>query len=202
MMTPMKSPKPRSPRSASRLLYPILLLASGSVALAHPGHGPADGLLPGFAHPLSGWDHILAMLAVGIWAAQLRSPRLVPAAFLGMMAVGGVCGHLIGAVSGIDQAIAASVFVLGLLIARTVRLPVGIAAGIVGLFALFHGLAHGAEMPATAGGLAFGIGFIAATSLLLAAGVGLGTLAQRRSIRIPQLAGWAIAAAGVALVLV
>jgi len=198
----MKKPTPlRRFRHASVLLLPIFFLASTSVALAHPGHGPADGIGAGFAHPLSGWDHLLAMLAVGIWAAQLRAPRLIPAAFLLLLAVGAAGGHLLGAVPGVEQAIAASVLVLGLLLARAVKLPVSIAAAIVGTFAVFHGLAHGAEMPATAGGLAYGAGFLAATALLLTAGVGLGMLSLRRSARLPQIAGWAIAAAGVALVL-
>jgi urease accessory protein len=196
----MNPPCPTAPRNLTSRLLPLVLAATASVALAHPGHGPADGILPGFAHPFSGWDHALAMIAVGIWAAQLGAPRLVPAAFIGMMAVGGVLGHLTGSVPGLDQGIAASVLVLGLLIARTVRLPVALAASIVGLFAIFHGMAHGAEMPATAGGLAYGAGFIAATAILHAAGVGIGFLALRRSARLPQFAGWAIAAAGVALV--
>jgi urease accessory protein len=179
--------------------YPILFLATATAVLAHPGHGDQSGLVAGFAHPLGGWDHALAMIAVGIWAAQLGAPRLVPAAFLGMMALGGVLGQLVGAVPGIDQGIAASVLILGLLIARTVRLPAATAAAIVGLFAVFHGMAHGAEMPATAGGLAYGAGFIAATAALQAAGIGLGYATLRRSARLPQIAGWAIAAAGVAI---
>ena len=193
----MKKPSPpRRFQTASLFLFPILFLASASVALAHPGHGPADGIGSGFAHPLSGWDHVLAMLAVGIWAAQLRAPRLIPAAFLLLLAAGAAGGHLLGAIPGVDQAIAASVLVLGLLLARAVKLPLGIAATITGFFAVFHGLVHGAEMPATAGGLAYGAGFVAATALLLTAGVALGTLSLRRSARLPQVAGWAIAAAG------
>jgi urease accessory protein len=182
-------------------LTPVLFLATAAAALAHPGHGDQSGVVAGLAHPLSGWDHILAMVAVGLWAAQLRSPLLVPAAFLGMMSVGGVLGQLAGGLPGIDQGIAVTVMLLGLLVARSVRLPVAYAAAIVGLFAMFHGYAHGAEMPATAGGLAYGAGFIVATALLHAAGLGLGYLALRRDARLPKAAGWAIAAAGVVIAL-
>ena len=101
--------------------------------------------------------------------------------------------------SGMEQAIAASVLVLGLLVARSVRLPVAAGMALVGVFALFHGLAHGAEMPATAGGLSYGAGFIAATAWLHLVGIGAGTLAARRSERIAEYAGWGIAAAGVLL---
>jgi len=189
----------RAPRRLPSSLLPVLFAVSSTLVFGHPGHGPVDGFGHGFDHPLSGWDHALAMIAVGIWAAQLGARWLIPGAFVAMMSLGAVCGHMTGAVPGLDQGIAASVLILGLLIARTVRLPIGYAVALVGLFALFHGVAHGAEMPASAGGLAFGMGFVAATVLLHAGGVALGVIAAGRSARLPQLAGWAIAAAGVAI---
>ena len=188
-----------------RLLALAAVLAVTPWASAHPGHDGGHDLTwdfsGGLAHPLSGVDHLLAMIAVGLWAAQLggRARWLVPLAFVGVMTLGAVLGHAGLAFSGIEQGIAASVLVLGLLIATSVRLTVAAGMALAGVFALFHGLAHGAEMPATAGGLSYGMGFIAATCLLHLAGIGLGTLAARRSDKIASYAGWGITAAGVVL---
>ncbi len=182
---------------ALRLLPLCLLgLAGAPLALAHPGHGPSVGFAAGFAHPLGGWDHVLAMAAVGLWAARPYARCLIPGAFLVMMTVGAAAGHWTGAVPGGEQFIAASVLAFGLLTADAVRLPSRVSIGLTGFFALFHGAAHGAEMPATAAGLAYGAGFVAATILLMAAGVGLGELAGRKLARVPQFAGWVVAAAG------
>lgn len=183
----------------STLISAALFLAAIPAAQAHPGHDPAAGLAGGFAHPFSGWDHLLAMLAVGFWAAQQRAPRLLPAAFLAAMALGALAGGWIGPVPGLEQGIAASVLVAGLLIARRVRMPAAAGAAWVGAFALIHGAAHGAEMPASAGALPYGCGFIAATALLLTAGVAAGNLAERLPARASRAPGWLIAAAGLAL---
>jgi urease accessory protein len=174
------------------------------IAHAHPGHDGHEltwDLGSGFAHPFSGWDHLLAMLAVGLWAAQLggRARWSIPAAFLGTMVLGATLGHAGSVYPGIEQGIAASVLGLGLLIAASVRLPMIAGMVLVGIFAIFHGIAHGAEMPATAGGFSYGFGFIAAIALLHLAGVGLGFLSGRRSEQAMKFAGWAIAASGVAL---
>jgi urease accessory protein len=179
----------------------LLFFTAASVASAHPGHSPSDGFASGFAHPLGGWDHLLAMIALGLWAAQLggRACWRVPAAFVGVMALAAFAGHYLGVVPGVDQGIAASVLALGLLLASAARLPAGAGVALAGIFAVFHGLAHGAEMPATAGGVAFGAGFVAATALLSAAGVGLGLAGTRFSLTAPRLIGLGIAAAGVAL---
>ena len=198
----MKSLMTRSSRPSARILLPLAYLSTAALALAHPGHGRAVGFSAGFEHPLSGWDHTLAMIAVGIWAAQLRARWLIPAAFVAVMAVAAIAGHSLGAVSGIDQAIAASVFILGLLIASAAKLPKIQAVVLVGLFAAFHGFAHGAEMSSSVQGLAYGAGFVVATAALHATGVLLGTLSSRVSVRFSQAAGLAIAAAGVVLALV
>jgi urease accessory protein len=188
-----------------RLLALAAVLAVAPWASAHPGHdGDHDltwDLSGGLAHPLSGADHLLAMIAVGLWAAQLggRARWLVPLAFVGVMTLGAALGHAGLIFSGIEQGIAASVLVLGLLIAKSVRLPAVAGMALVGFFALFHGLAHGAEMPATVGGLSYGAGFIAATCLLHLIGIGLGTLAARGSDKLASYAGWGIAAAGLVL---
>ena len=181
-----------------------ILLALPALAQAHPGHDGHDltwDFSSGFAHPLSGWDHLLAMIAVGLWAAQLggRARWLVPAAFVSVMTLGATLGRTGIIFPGVEQGIAASVLVLGLLIATAVRLPVTAGMALVGVFAIFHGFAHGAEMPATAGGLLYGAGFIAATALLHAAGVGLGVFAARTSANATKYAGWAIAASGVVM---
>jgi urease accessory protein len=181
------------------LLAAALFLATLPAAHAHPGHDGPAGLASGFAHPFSGWDHLLAMLAVGFWAAQLRAPRLLPAAFLLAMALGALAGHWTGPVAGLEQGIAASVLVAGLLIARQVRVPLAAGAALAGAFAVLHGAAHGAEMPATAGALAYGCGFMAATAILLSAGVAAGTLARRLPARASRAPGWAFAAAGLTL---
>ena len=186
----------------STLLATVVFLAALPAAQAHPGHDEVMGLAGGFAHPFSGWDHLLAMLAVGYWAAQLRAPRLLAAAFLGAMALGALAGGWTGPIPGIEQAVAASVLVAGLLVALKVRMPAMAGAALAGVFALLHGAAHGAEMPATAGALAYGLGFVAATALLLSAGVAAGSLARRLPARASAAPGWIVAAAGIALLAV
>jgi len=193
----MKSPRLRSALVAAALVVPVL-------ARAHPGHDGHDfgwDFGTGFTHPLLGWDHLAAMLAVGLWAAQLggRARWLVPAAFVAVMILGATLAQTGLVIPGIEQTIAASVLVLGLLIATTAKLPVGAGMALVGLFAAFHGFAHGSEMPATAGALNYGAGFVVATILIHAAGVGLGRLASRHSAKGTQMAGWVIAGCGVAL---
>ena len=184
--------------------FPIISICLlPSLAQAHPGppghtHGFANGLL----HPLGGLDHICAMLAVGLWAAQRggRALWLVPTAFVSVMILGGILGMGGTQIPFIEQGVAASVLILGILIAAAVRLPLAASAVVVGFFALFHGYAHGAEMPKTASGLAFGIGFVLATSSLHLTGIGIG-LAARKSDAMQwiRLIGGAIAAGGVYL---
>src|SRR5581483_9875318 len=136
-----------------RILPLMLFFILPTLAQAHPGMpGHTHGFSNGFSHPLTGLDHICAMVAVGLWAAQRggRALWLVPATFVFVMIVGGVFGMGHAGIPCVEQGIAASVLILGILITAAIRLPLAASAAIVGLFALFHGYAHGAEMPETA----------------------------------------------------
>ena len=181
------------------------LALSAGVAEAHTGIGSTMGFGHGFAHPFSGLDHILAMVAVGLFAARLggRGMWLVPLSFVAMMAVGGVLGITGVAVPFIEIGIALSVIVLGAAVALNWNAPVAAAMALVGFFALFHGHAHGAEMPTDASGLAYASGFMLATAILHAIGVGpglsIGASARNYSQRIAQVGGGAMALAGVGL---
>ncbi|MBI3850603.1 MAG: HupE/UreJ family protein [Verrucomicrobia bacterium] len=187
--------------SALRWLFlPLFVLLFPSLAHAHVGVGQTSGLLPGLAHPVTGLDHICAMIAVGLWAAQRggRAIWLVPLTFISVMAVGGLLGVAAISIPFVEYGIIASVLVLGVLIAAAVRLPLVASVIVIGLFALFHGHAHGAEMPETASGFAYGLGFMSATACLHLCGVGVGLLAQRLgTARIIRYAGVAITACGV-----
>jgi len=184
-------------------LATLSLVLAPVLAHAHPGHD-ASGFTTGLAHPLSGLDHILAMLAVGLWATQLggRAKWLVPASFVSVMALGGALGMAGVPMPFAEQGILASVMILGVLIAAAIRLPLTASMAIVGLFALCHGHAHGLEMPATAQGLTYGVGFILATALLHTAGIGLGMAIQRfAAAQWVRATGVAICACSVLLVL-
>ena len=193
-----------------RLILDRLALAAvasliPTLAFAHTGIGPTVGFSHGFLHPIMGLDHVLAMVMVGMFAAQLggRALWLVPCAFVGVMALGGALGVAGFPLPYVEIGIALSVVVLGALVAFGVRLPTAIAMAVVALFALFHGHAHGSEMPETAAGLNYGLGFIAATGLLHAAGVGLGLLLggarSANGTAVARTAGGLAAIAGLAL---
>lgn len=184
-------------------LFAALALAAGG-ASAHLIGASGAGLAQGLAHPLTGLDHVLAMVAVGLWAAQLGGRALwaVPAAFVGAMAAGGALGAAGVALPLAELGIAASLVVLGLLVAFGSRLPLLAAAPLVGLFALCHGHAHGTELPEAASMLGYGAGFIAATALLHGIGLALGLLLQGRgATRLLRLGGAGIATAGGAFLL-
>jgi urease accessory protein len=190
-----------NPRSIRMLLAALMTVASTS-ALAHPQAGAAAHFSLGFVHPFSGPDHILAMVAVGLWASQLGGSALwkVPLSFVAMMAVGGALGMAGVAVPLVELGTAGSVLVFGLLVTFGARLPVALGMALVGAFALFHGHAHGTEMPADAAGLGYGLGFILATALLHGAGVGVGLLAGRgMPARALRVAGAAVAVTGAVL---
>ena len=160
-------------RSAAAL--GALALFAPTVAWAHTGVGPTDGLIHGLAHPVLGADHLLAMVAVGVWATQLggRAILALPAAFVATMAIGAVAGAAGLGLPGVEAGILLSVLALGALAAAATRLPIVLAMAVVAIFALFHGHAHGTEMPATIAGWAYGMGFVTATAALHAAGIGL-----------------------------
>ncbi|HEY0833906.1 MAG TPA: HupE/UreJ family protein [Azospirillum sp.] len=167
-------------RTAPAALALTLLLAA-SPALAHTGHADAAGLAHGFLHPVTGLDHLLAMVTVGVYAAVIGGRALVtvPLAFVAMMAAGAALGVAGAPVPLVEPMIAASVVVLGLPCVLPWGRSAGVGVALAGWFALFHGFAHGAEMPVDASALAYGAGFLAATALLHAAGLGLGLLARR-----------------------
>jgi urease accessory protein len=165
--------------SLAATLYPAL-------AYAHVGVGETSGFTHGFTHPISGLDHFLAMVLVGIFAFQIggRALWLLPLAFVGMMAGGGALGMAGINVPLVEIGIALSVIVLGAAVAFEIKPPVVIAAGLAGLFAIFHGHAHGAEMPDSVGGLLYAGGFMSATALLHLVGIGLGLAIARISQRV------------------
>ena len=180
-------------------------VAVPTIAAAHPGHDGTSGFIHGFLHPLGGLDHILAMVAVGLFAARLggRALWLVPASFVITMAAAGIAGMAGLALPYVEAGIALSILVLGAAIALETTMPVAAAMGLVAFFAVFHGHAHGAEMPETMSGLAYGAGFVAATAALHALGIGLGLAIGRSSEMfgrcVLQVCGSAAALVGAAL---
>ena len=163
----------------------LLLVLISSAASAHPLHAVTGGAAAGFLHPFTGLDHLLAMVAVGVWATQLggRARRIVPGAFVAAMLAGGLLGFAGLVPPFAEQMVAASVLVLGLLIVTRTRLSPALGGTLAGAFALFHGAAHAAELPAAATALDYGAGFCAATVLLLAAGLVAGSLIAHRFSR-------------------
>jgi len=174
----------RSPRSlslASRLLVGIVLLTASQPALAHEGTGLAGGFVAGFGHPLTGPDHMLAMIAVGLWGAFLGRPLifLLPMIFPIMMTVGGAAAIAGVPLPSVEIGIALSVVILGAMILGAVRAPIWLACTIVGIFGLFHGYAHGLELPSAADPVGYSAGFVLATGLLHLFGIALGLLRSR-----------------------
>jgi urease accessory protein len=190
-------------KRAAVTAFAIFFVFAPAAALAHPGHDGAGGLVHGFLHPVTGIDHVLAMIAVGVLAAQYggRALWLVPMSFLVAMAAAGATGMAGVPVQIVEAGIGLSVVVLGLVIAFQIKPPTLVAMLVVGFFALFHGYAHGTEMPNGVAGLSFAAGFLVATALLLGAGVGLGLLLQRRTLsrRLIQAGGGAMALVGIAV---
>ena len=177
-----------------------MLMLFAVPALAHTGSS-TGGFIGGFAHPLFGLDHVVAMVAVGLWGAFLGPPAiwLLPIVFPLVMALGGVIGILGVPLPGVETAIALSAVVLGTMVALAARPPLWVAALIVGAFAIFHGHAHGAELPPGADVVAYSVGFVVATGMLHLTGIAIGLLARWRAGRIAvRTAGGAIALAGVA----
>lgn len=178
----------------------MFLLLVATLAHAHADHGVADGFLSGLLHPLFGADHVLAMVAVGLWGAFLGMPAiwLLPVVFPLVMAFGGALGVLGLPIPMVETGIAASALVLGLMVLFAVRPPLWVAAAVVGVFAIFHGHAHGTELPAAQSALSYSVGFVLSTGLLHAAGVAFGLLLRWPQGTLAVRAGGAvIAVAGV-----
>jgi urease accessory protein len=184
------------------VLAPLLML---SPALAHTGIGDTTGIAHGFIHPVGGIDHVLAMVAVGIFAALRGGTALwlVPSAFLAMMAAGGALGTAGVGMPFAEIGIGLSVVVFGVAIALPRSMPLTAAMALVAFFAVVHGYAHGAEMPDTVSGFEYGIGFVLATALLHVAGIGLGLgigkMSEIDGRRVAQVAGGSMAVAGVTI---
>src|SRR5712672_443310 len=181
------------------LTFAVAILALAQPAFAHEQVGVAGGLASGVLHPLTGIDHLIAMVAVGISGAQLGAPAIwvLPITFPLVMAFGGVLGVLQIPLPMPETVIALSALVLGAAVAARLRVPFAVAAVIVGVFAIFHGHAHGAELPSAADPLAYGVGFVAATGLLHLCGIALGTLSRwPAGERLTRGLGAAIAALG------
>jgi len=169
-------------------------------AFAHVQKGEAAGFLSGLKHPVSGLDHILAMVAVGLWGAQLGAPAVwvLPVAFPMVMACGGMLGLMGVPLPGIEYGIAASAILLGIAVMFELRPPLAIAAFVVAVFAIFHGHAHGTELPAGQSGLLYSMGFVIATGCLHGVGITIGTV--HRWVwgqRLLRLAGGVVLAGGV-----
>ncbi len=163
----------------SRIIYLLAaFVATATPALAHQNTGLGVGFVSGFTHPLTGIDHILAMVAVGIWGTQLGKPAvwLLPVTFPLVMSIGGVLGVRGVPIQGVEIGVAASAVVLGVMILLATRPPLWVAAVIVGVFAIFHGHAHGTELPTAAYPLAYGAGFVLSTGLLHVTGIVIGLI--------------------------
>jgi urease accessory protein len=182
-------------------LVTVVLLAGSSVAGAHESTGVGGGFLTGFTHPLFGWDHMAAMVAVGLWGAFLGAPAIwqLPIVFPLVMAAGAVLAIAGVPLPAVEVGIAASAVVLGIMVASAARPPFWVAALIVGMFAIFHGHAHGTELPAAASIVAYAVGFVVGTGLLHLIGIFFG-LTTRWSWGAPAVrtTGAVIALAGVA----
>jgi len=156
----------------------MFLLLCAPSAFAHPQKGEAVGFLTGFRHPISGLDHVLAMVAVGLWGAQLGSPAvwLLPVAFPMVMALGGMLGLMGVPIPCNEYGIALSAILLGAAVMFEAKPPLGVAAALVGSFAIFHGHAHGTELPPGQSALLYSVGFVIATGSLHALGIGIGSM--------------------------
>jgi urease accessory protein len=181
------------------MVLPALAFVLPAVADAHAQAGAAAGFLSGLAHPVSGLDHVLAMIAVGLWGAQLGLPAIwiLPVTFPIVMALGGLIGLLGVPLPGVEMGIAASALLLGMAVATERRPPLAVAALVVGAFAVFHGYAHGTELKAGESALLYSFGFVIATGCLHAVGIAIGSMHRWKTGRqAMRVLGAGIAAAG------
>ena len=189
----------RASRPSAEGLVALALLLWAAPAFAHMQRGQAAGFLAGVKHPISGLDHVIAMITVGLWGAQLGPPAvwLLPVTFPMVMAFGGFLSLVGIPLPGVEIGIALSAVLLGLMVAREARPPLWLAAALVGFFAVFHGHAHGTDLPAGQSGLLYSIGFVIATGCLHGVGIaislvhrwGWGRLALRVAGAVVALAG-------------
>ncbi len=186
---------------AKRAGLVVIASALAGPALAHTGVGAVHGFGAGLLHPLFGVDHVLAMVAVGLWAGLTggRARLAYPLAFVGMMVLSGLWGMSGAALPGVEIGIAVSVVVLGLAIALRATPPLAAGAAACAIFAIFHGHAHGAELPQGSSGLGYALGFVLATAALHGAGLGLAGLLAARAPLLARVAGGGLALAGVAI---
>jgi urease accessory protein len=187
------------PSSAIRAFAAASLAALAAPAFAHVQSGQAAGFVTGFLHPVSGLDHVLAMVAVGLWGAQLGAPAiwLLPITFPVVMALGGFLGLLGVPLPGVEVGIAASAILLGAAVMTERRPPLYAAAALVGFFAVFHGHAHGTELPPGQSALLYSLGFVMATGCLHAIGIAIGAVHRWRAGRIAlRVAGGGVGLAG------
>ena len=176
----------------------LALLLAPALAFAHPGHDES-GLMAGIGHPLGGLDHLLAMVAVGLWAAQQKGAArwALPCTFVGTMLIGGLLGFEGLELPALESGIAASVFALGLAVALAVRPPLFMAIGATALFALFHGVAHGLELPEMSSPWGYAIGFVGATAALHAAGYAVVRFLPAAAAPVVRIVGAASAVTGI-----
>ena len=182
-----------------RLSLVLFTLVLPSLAFAHSGAGEGSGFVSGFLHPLGGLDHVAAMVAVGILGAFMGKPAIwvLPIVFPIVMALGGVLGLLSVPIPGIEIGIAVSSIVLGIMILMGTQPALPVAIAVVAAFAIFHGYAHGAELPSAANPVAYSAGFVVSTGLLHLAGIAFGELIRMpHGVKIVRAAGGIIALAG------
>ncbi|MBV7477600.1 HupE/UreJ family protein [Pseudomonas sp. PDM31] len=179
-------------------LFTAAVLFVPAMAFAHPGHD-ASGVFAGLSHPLTGLDHLLAMLAVGLWASQQKGNLrwALPVTFVAMMLAGGWLGFQGLNIPYLETGIATSVLALGLLVSVALRPPVGLAVAMTALFAMAHGVAHGLELPAQASPWSYATGFVCATAALHALGYAAARALSQAAAPLVRLAGMLSAAAGV-----
>src|SRR5262245_22231156 len=194
-----QSAAPGTPSRALRCLLPVVFAVLASPALAHSENGVAIDFVGGFTHPIFGPDHVIAMVAVGLWGAFLGAPAiwLLPVVFPLVMAMAGALGVVGVPLPGVEIGIAVSAIMLGSMVALAAKPPLWIAAVLVGAFAIFHGHAHGAELPVGADAVAFSMGFVVATGMLHLSGIAFGALSRWAGGRTAvQAAGAVIALVG------
>jgi urease accessory protein len=200
MINSILKPK-KSLASLQLCLCAIAFVSMTSAAFAHSENGVAIDFAGGFRHPITGLDHLVAMVAVGLWGAFLGAPAIwvLPVVFPLVMAIGGALGVLGMPLPGVETGIALSAIALGAMVALAAKPPLWIAAVLVGAFAIFHGHAHGTELPVGADAIAYSMGFVVATGMLHVGGIAFGSLSHWPVGRIAvRAAGAVIALIGLA----